>query len=89
MAVLDPSNPLQRWILTPEESEQGRQLTITQKQCIQNQIVDLCLERLNMKLSPDSQLENIQRDAELKGQIMSLQYLIELSNQPLTEENHG
>lgn len=79
MAVLNTENPFQSWILTEDEAIEGAILTITQKQCIQNQISTLANERINLETDPTQPLKTIQQEAYLKGQIASLQYLLTLS----------
>ena len=80
MAHLDSTSSFQKWILTDEEFLQGSILTITQKQCIQNQICDIAHRRLNVKIDVNNVAESAAEDAELAGQITALQYLLTLSN---------
>lgn len=80
MAFLSPENQFQHWVMSEEETLQGAILTITQKQCIQNQVADLAHERISLTIDPTNIQLTVQRDAELKGQITALQYLIDLSN---------
>lgn len=79
MAVLNTDNPFQSWVLTPTELFNGQILSITQKQVIQNQIAQMCVERINLVLDPNNVSAFVQRDAELKGSIGALTYLINLS----------
>jgi hypothetical protein len=79
MPTLSHNNPFQSWEFTPQELTAGTILTTIQKQCIQNQISSLALQRINLMYDPSTPLVFVQRDAELKGQINALQYLIELS----------
>lgn len=74
MATLDPNNPFQSFILTDKERLQGSLLNYLQIACIKNQIATLAMERINLSFAP----ENMQRDAELKGHIGALQYLLTL-----------
>ncbi len=79
MAVLNTDSPFQSWILTADEALEGSILTITQKQCIQNQVATLAMERINLETEPAQPLKTLQQEAFLKGQIASLQYLLTLS----------
>jgi hypothetical protein len=81
MATLNTESPFQSWIMTDAELLQGQMLTITQKQCIQNQIASLAIERVNLPIDPVNILATIQADADKKGQILALQYLLTLSAQ--------
>lgn len=65
--------------LTDEEFTQGSLLTTLQKQCIQNQISEAAIKKLNLKVDPMNPLSNLQQEAELQGTILSLQYLLTLS----------
>jgi hypothetical protein len=79
MAALSNDCRYQKWDLTEQEYLQGSCLTITQKQCIQNQIAQLAEERLALNLDPEHPLNFIQKEAEIKGQLNALSYLIDLS----------
>lgn len=79
MAVLNTDSPFQSWILTEDEAIEGAILTITQKQCIQNQIATLAMERINLETDPAQPLKTLQQEAFLKGQITALTYLLTLS----------
>lgn len=74
MATLDPNNPFQSFILTDPERIQGTLLSYLQIACIKNQIATLAVGRINLTFSQ----ENALRDAELKGQMGALQYLLSL-----------
>jgi len=89
VASLNTENPFQSWVLTDAELLQGHLLTITQKQCIQNQIASLAIERVNLPLNPANLLETIQQDAEKKGQILALQYLLTLSASAEERQRNG
>lgn len=80
MAQLDHTSNFQRWLLTKEEELQGSILTITQKQCIQNQICDLAHRILNITIDVEHPAKSAAEDAELRGQMIALQYLLTLSN---------
>ena len=71
---LDPNNPFQSYILTPEEFKQAHTLNYLQIAGIKNQIAQLAAERIALTFTE----ENKQRDAELQGSIGTLQYLLSL-----------
>ena len=81
MAQLNSDSLFQSWILSPEEFIQGSFLNSLQKQVIQNQISQLASERVMLTFDPVNHLPFMQRDAELKGQIGALQYLLNLSSE--------
>jgi hypothetical protein len=89
MATLNTENPFQSWVLTPEEFLAGSILTITQKQVIQNQIAQLAMTRLNFKIDVQNPLAILQEEADLKGQILALQYLLTLSASSEAQMNPG
>lgn len=80
MALLDPTSSYQKWTLTPQELAQGSILSITQKQCIQNQIAQAAERRLSLNLDPNNVIQFAQEEAEIKGTIQALQYLMTLSD---------
>ena len=80
MSVLDPASNFQRWLLTPQEATIAAQLSLLQKQNIQNHIADIAHQRIALVIDPLKILETIQIDAEMKGQILAYQYLLSLSN---------
>ena len=81
MAHLSPESPFQSWILTPKEADNGTILSISQKQCIQNQICLLSIQKNNLEFNPEHPMLFMQTEAEIRGQINALQYLIALSNE--------
>lgn len=89
MAHLNHDNPFQSWVLTPEEFLQGTILTITQKQCIQNQIVTLAITKNNIRIDPLNPLSTLQEEAEIRGQLTALQYLLDLSASSEAQMNPG
>lgn len=78
MSLLLPS-PFCSYQLSELEFNQGSILTTLQKQCIQNQISEAAIKKLNLKVDPLNPLSNLQQEAELQGTILSLQYLLTLS----------
>ncbi len=79
MATINHNNSFQDWILTPQELNLGSILTTLQKQCIQNQITKLAHERINLSFDPNNSSLFVQQDAALKGQVIALTYLLDLS----------
>jgi hypothetical protein len=79
MAHLDHNSAFQKWELSTEEYLQGSMLTVTQKQCIQNQICDLAHRKLNLVIDLENPAKTAAVAAELSGQIIALQYLLTLS----------
>jgi hypothetical protein len=73
------SNELSSYALTPEEELAGRLLTDNQKMVIQNQIYELSMTRLRLEYTPDHHQQYLQAEAENKGQIQALKFLLELS----------
>lgn len=89
MAIPNHTSSFYSWILTPQETLTGSILTITQKQCIQNQICSLAEERISLPYTPNDPLVFQQRDAELQGQIGILKYLLSLSEEAEKQVNSG
>jgi len=79
MAHLNPDSPFQSWILTAEEFQVGSCLTITQKQCIQNQICSLAVQKNNLEPDYSNPILSAQREAHLRGQIDALTHLLTIS----------
>lgn len=75
MSMPNLSSSFISYHLTEQEMLQGSILTITQKQCIQNQISSFAEERINLPFLDT----NKQRDAELQGNIRALQNLLIIS----------
>lgn len=79
MATIDTSNTFQAWILTDNETVQGCILTTLNTQVIQNQIAAYAQERLNLELDMTNPQRFVQQEADLKGKISALRYLLDLS----------
>lgn len=79
MATLDQSNSFQSWVLTDKETIQGCLLTTANVQVIQNQIAGYAQERLNLELDMTNPHRFVQQEADLKGKIAALRYLLDLS----------
>jgi hypothetical protein len=80
MATINPSNPFISYILTPEETIRGAQLSLLQKQHIRNIIASYAQERLAREIDPSQMMATVQADAKNKGQIEALQYILDLSD---------
>jgi hypothetical protein len=89
MAHLNHDNPFQAWVLSQQEYLVGSILTLTQKQVIQNQIAQLALQKNNLTFDPTSPLVFMQAEAELRGQITALQYLLDISVSSEAQMNPG
>lgn len=89
MAHLNHENPFQSWILSAEEFLNGSILTITQKQVIQNQIASLAIAKNNLEPDYEHPLVSAQKEALLRGQIIALQYLLDLSASSEAQMNPG
>lgn len=89
MAHLNHDSPFQSWVLTPEEFLNGTILTITQKQCIQNQIATLAIQKINLEPDFEHPLLSAQKEAFIRGQIAALQYLLDLSASSEAQRNPG
>lgn len=84
MATIDLTT-LTRFNLTEEERISGSILTIQQQQVIQNQIAQVAEERLALSFDPLNPVKFAQQDAELKGQIGALKYLLAVSDESVKE----
>lgn len=89
MATPNMSSRFQSWNLSETEFFQGSILTALQRQVIQNQISTLAHQRINIKFDPYKPLEFAQEEAELKGQIHALEYLLTLSAEAETRFDPG
>lgn len=72
-------NKFTSWELTEEEEIQGKMLTTTQIQVIQNHIADLADEKILLEPDPEHMTAYIKTEAGLAGQIAAYQYLIDES----------
>lgn len=89
MAHLDPTNPFQAWVLSPEEYLHAQVLTSLQKQYLQNERAVLANKRIALRYDPEHPQKFLQADAELQGQIGILSYLLEMSHSAETMLNNG
>lgn len=79
MATLDPNSYFQGWILDEREFLLGSVLTTSNKQVIQNLIVQAAQEKVNLTFDPANPHKFMQREAELQGTIKTLQTLLDNS----------
>ena len=81
------SNSFSSYEMTEEEQLQAALLTLQQVQNIKSQIAILAEQKIN--LVPDSQdfVNYMQEEANLRGQITSLQYLLDCSEAANTALN--
>ncbi len=79
MASLTP-NTFSSYDLSEAEEREGTMLTITQKQVIQNKISLIAEEKVNLDVDINMKERFLQEEAGLKGQLVSLQYLITCSD---------
>lgn len=77
---------LTRFELTEFEQQSGQLLNIQNKQVIQNLIADYSEEKLQLNFDPEHVMHFAQAEAELKGKINILQYLLDLSTQTEQEK---
>lgn len=73
MSTLSTSSIFTSWILSDEESEMGSNFSTHQRQFIQNLISEYAHEKVKLTFNE----ENKQREAELQGSILALQYLLD------------
>lgn len=73
MATLSTNSMFTSWVLSPEELEMGSNFSTTQRQFIQNLISEYAHEKVKLTFAE----ENKQREAELQGAILSLQYILD------------
>jgi len=75
MGMLSSNNIFQSWELSEAEVREGTVLYTLQKQVLQNRLAIAAAERVLLPFSP----ENIQRDAELQGEIRTLRWILDES----------
>lgn len=81
MAVIDiKSSSFIRYTFTDDERIVGSILTTLHKHLIQNQIAEAAEQRINLNIDPLNPLSTVQQEAELKGRILALKYLLDLSD---------
>jgi hypothetical protein len=78
-------NDFTSYELTPEEMLQGSILTITQRQCIQNQISVIAMEKIALELDTNNPIAFAQQEAYKKGGLEVLKHLKDLSEAAVEE----
>lgn len=78
-------NAFQQFALTAEEELRGRILNSEQQQVLRNRLAAYATEKLFLKFTPSHQMEFLQQEAELQGQIALLQAILEDSDIALQE----
>jgi hypothetical protein len=73
MATINSSSLFISWTLSQEELEMGCNFSSTQRQFIQNLISEYAHEKVKLTFSKG----NKQREAELQGSILALQYILD------------
>ena len=76
MGTLNSNNLFQSWELSEAEIREGTVLYALQKQVLQNRLAMAAAERVLLPFTPD----NIQRDAELQGEIRTLRWILDESD---------
>lgn len=84
MAKLIPS-AFSKWQLTPDEYLQYSVIPDTYKIILQNHIAEAAEKRLALTFDPTNPLEFAQAEAEIKGQIGILQFLLAESSSSETQ----
>lgn len=79
MPLLQP-NAFTSYILTQDEQQQGSLLTSLNICAIQNLISQIAQEKLSLLYDPTNPLKFAQQEAELHGQMLILQQLVNNSN---------
>lgn len=68
-----------RYDLSPEDMIMGQALSLLQEQVIQNLISSYAEDKVNLTYDTTNPHAFIQKEAELQGQLLLLQYILELS----------
>lgn len=76
MSTIRENNPFISYDLTLEERAAGYSLAPEQELVLQNDIAEAAMQKLSLKYDPTNPQEFLQREAELQGRIMILQYII-------------
>lgn len=86
MATIVP-NLFTSWNMTEDELFNAQILTTPQIQHIQSLIAEYAQEKINVLFDPANPVAFAQREAELKGNIESLQFLLQLSEAAVEARN--
>lgn len=79
------NSPFQSWELTLEERAIGYTLSPEQQAVIQNDIAISAIQKLQLKYDPSNPQEFLQKEAELQGTILTLQYMLARSASAQTD----
>lgn len=89
MASLKISS-FQSWNLTEQEILSGSILTTMNKCVIQNRIVEIAEEKLALTIEdPEKMAKYFQREAELQGQLLALNWLLHCSEAAESQFNQS
>lgn len=72
-------NNFAAWRLSEEEEKEGCIFTITQTQVLQNELSIVADSLIALKYTPDEPLLFTQQEAELRGKLEFIQYLLDRS----------
>ena len=72
-------NNFAAWRLSEEEEREGSIFTITQAQVLQNELSIAAEELLALKYTPEEPLKYTQQEAEKRGKLEFIQYLLDRS----------
>lgn len=72
-------NKFSSYDLSAEQAIEGSKLTTLQMMVIQNQISNLAITRTNLDVDMSDPIGFAQEEAELKGQMTALQFLLDAS----------
>lgn len=72
-------NNFAAWRLSEEEERQGSIFTITQAQVLQNELSIVADSIIGLKFTPEEPLLFAQQEAELRGKLEFIQYLLDRS----------
>lgn len=73
MSMINTNSLFISYVLSPEELEMGCNFSSCQRQFIQNLISEYAHEKVKLTFKE----ENKQREAELQGSILALQYILD------------
>ena len=73
---INPQSLFTTWELTIEERAAGESLQPEQIAVLQNDIAEAAAQKVGLKYDPANPLQFLQKEAELAGRILILQYLL-------------
>ena len=77
------TNNFTSYSLTPEEELSGFQLTSEQRAIIQNDMAKTAIDKLHLKYDPEHPLLFLQKEADLAGQLVYMQHLLDRADAAL------